>query len=97
MRPYTRNSSQVPAATPVTKPTATLKRTAVREPRVNLQTNAPQVASPKTQVATKKRPGSSGDELVAEDTVVRYGAKRPAPKVQAQMKADGIKRYTDLK
>lgn len=86
-----------PVADPVVvKPTATLKRTAVHEARENSPLSRPrQTASPKPQL--QKRHGSSADSIVAEDTVVRYGAKPPAPKVQAQIKSDGIKRYTDLK
>jgi hypothetical protein len=85
--------SNAPAG-PVAKPAAILKRTAVHEPRVSSQANTAQT-SPKVRVS--KRHKDSSDDLVAEDTIVRYGAKRPAPKVQAQMKPDGIKRYTDLK
>lgn len=84
-----------PVADPVVvKPTAALKRTAAHEPRHASPLPAPrQSASPKPQMGRK----SSGDNLVAEDTVVRYGAKPAPPKVQAQVKSDGIKRYTDLK
>ena len=87
--------SNAPAG-PVAKPAAILKRTAVHEPPVSRsQANIAQT-SPKARAS--KRHKDSSDSLVAEDTVVRYGAKPPAPKVQAQMKKpDGIKRYTDLK
>ena len=89
--------TNAPVAAPVVvKPTATLKRTAAHESRVTRpEAVSRQVPSPKPSVKQQHR--HSGDTLVAEDTVVRYGAKPPAPKVQAQVKSDGIKRYTDLK
>jgi hypothetical protein len=88
--------SNAPASAPVVKPTAILKRTAAHEPRVSRpEPGTGQVALPKAHVNKPRR--NSVDNIVAEDTVVRYGAKPPAPKVQAQMKSDGIKRYTDLK
>jgi len=86
-----------PVADPVVvKPTAALKRTAVHESQESSPLSRPRpAASQKPQI--QRRRGSSRDNIVAEDTVVRYGAKPPAPKVQAQIKSDGIKRYTDLK
>lgn len=34
-------------------------------------------------------------DVVAKDTVVRYGSKPATPRVQAKKKSDGIKRYSD--
>ncbi|HZQ70422.1 MAG TPA: hypothetical protein VFA68_17980 [Terriglobales bacterium] len=84
--------ANAPAAAPVLQPGAVLKRTAIHEPGA---TRSEIHSAPQPRASKPAR--SSADSIVAEDTVVRYGAKPAPPKVQAQAKSDGIKRYTDLK
>jgi hypothetical protein len=79
---------------------AVLKRTAAHESRTGkAQRNVSDRSPAESKAKTARHPARNSqaeDSIVAPDTVVRYGSK-PAPKVQAQVKSDGIKRYTDLK